>query len=329
MPRAGSHQRQGDRRFRENASDVATNHLLPRSFFWFGSQNAPLLARTGKASRVDGGAGPAAYDGSVAHILSIFRRFFMLRIRGVAVASCLLAVFVLGASAQETDLKDVLKKAIQAHGGEANLAKYKAASVKFKGKLEVAGQSLDITGEQSVLIPDKFRVAMAFQINGMNIDTVQIFDGKSLWVTVLGKTMELKDEALIKEIKESYAVERAAGLVGLLAKEYELSAIGDVKVKDKDAVGIRVSKKGQRDINLFFDKKSNLLIKTEYRSRLPMGGDQEVTQEKYFFDHKEVTGLMSPRRMVMEHDGKQILDIEMTDTQVLETLDPAIFNKPG
>lgn len=253
----------------------------------------------------------------------------MLRIRGLAVAGCLLAVFALAAGAQETDLKAVLKKAIKAHGGEANLAKYKAATVKFKGKLEAMGQTLDITGDQSVLFPDKFRVAMAFQINGMNIETVQTFDGKTLWVTVLGKTMELKDEALIKEIKESYAVERAAGLVGLLGKEYELSAIGDVKVKDKDAIGIRVSKKGQRDLNLFFDKKSNLLIKTEFRARVAGGGDQEVTQEKYFFDHKDVNGMMSPRRMVMEHDGKQILDLDITETNALETLDPTLFNKPG
>jgi hypothetical protein len=253
----------------------------------------------------------------------------MRRIRGVAIACCLLALSLPRAGAQETDLKAVITKAIKAHGGETNLAKFKAATVKFKGKLEVMGQSLDVTGEQSVLMPDKFRVSLALQINGMNIDTVQVFDGKSFWVSVLGKTMELKDEALIKEIKEAYAVERAGNLVGLLGKDYELSAIGDVKVKDKAAFGIRVTKKGQRDINLFFDKTSHLLVKTEYRARLPMGGDQEVTQEKYFSDYREANGIQSPRRIIMEHDGKQQLDIEMTETNVLEALDPAIFAKPG
>ena len=43
-------------------------------------------------------------------------------------------------------------------------------------------------------------------------------------------------------------------------KGYELALIGEVKVEDKPAIGVRVSVKGQKDINLFFDKQSGVRI---------------------------------------------------------------------
>lgn len=243
---------------------------------------------------------------------------------GMLVFTCLVVV----ARGQDEDLQALVHKAIVAHGGAENIAKFKAATTKFKGKLEIMNLSLDITGDQSYQAPDKFRVSTAFQINNMNIESIQVFDGKSFWVSVLGKTMEIKDDKMIKELKETMAVERAGGLIQLLKKDYELSLVGEIKVKDRDAIGIRASKKGQRDLNLFLDKKTHLLVKTEYRARPPMGGDQEVTQEKYFLDYKEVMGMKVPGRVVIEQDGKMFMDLEVSEVRMFESLGDEVFAKP-
>src|SRR5690242_2379355 len=88
-------------------------------------------------------------------------------------ATCLVAVFSLAASGQESDVKTLVRKTIEAHGGEANLKKYKAATVKFTGKIEINNTAIDMTGEQSVMEPYKFRIDSNLQINNMNIPMVQ------------------------------------------------------------------------------------------------------------------------------------------------------------
>lgn len=253
------------------------------------------------------------------------RRF---RIGLLSACSLTLLVWAAQGQQQQDDVKDIIRKAIEVHGGAEKLAKFKASTAKFKGKLEIMGMNLEISGDQIVMFPDKLRVVTTININGQQINSTQVFDGKQFWVSAGGNTMELNDEKLITDIKEGMAAERAGGLVGLLGKEgYELSIIGDAKVKDKDAVGVRVTKKGTRDVSLFFDKKTHLLVKTEMRTT-PPGGAQEVTQEKYFFDFYDVMGLKSPRRVLVEHDGKAYIDIEITEASALESVDESNFKMP-
>ena len=228
-------------------------------------------------------------------------------------------------NAQELDLKGIIRKAIDAHGGEEKLAKMKGASSKIKGTLIVNGMTLDVTGESVMKLPDKFRNTLNLNINGMAIETAQIFDGKRYWVAAAGNTQELKDEKIIKEVREQIGAERAGGLVQLLKDPaFELNVIGETKVKDQDAFGIRVSKKDSRDINMFFDKKTNLMAKIEMRTTNPMTG-QELTQTKYLLDYKEIQGVKTPSRLVIEQDGNPFMDLVISDVRILDTVDDAKF----
>src|SRR5262249_21161774 len=156
--------------------------------------------------------------------------------------------------AQDNDaLKAILRKSMEAHGGEKNLAKYKAAVTKFKGTIDIMGNKSDMTGETSLQKPDKVKNTMSLNINNMNIDIVTVFNGKQLWVSVLGKTMEITDEKILNAAREEMQAEGAGSFSDFLKPPYELNAIGEVKVKGKDAIGIRISKKGQKDISMFFD----------------------------------------------------------------------------
>jgi outer membrane lipoprotein-sorting protein len=252
----------------------------------------------------------------------------MNRLRVFAVACCLLAVSVLFVRAQDTpDLKAVLRKAIEAHGGEKLLDKYQGATSKFKGTMQLLGNEVAVTGTSSFQKPDKLRITMSMDLNGKNIDITQVFDGKNFWVAAMGKTMEITDEKVIKELKESMQTEAANSFSSFLDKPYELSPIGEVKVKGKDAVGIRVSKKGQRDFSMFFDKKTHLLVKTETRAYDPMSAE-EVTQEKFFVSYQEKQGMKVAKRIEIQKDGKAFMDIEVTDAQAVEKLDDAMFAKP-
>lgn len=252
----------------------------------------------------------------------------MFRLRVLTGACGFLALATLFVRAQDTpDAKAILRKAIEAHGGEKVLNKFRGSISKLKGTMEILNLTANITGTSSFQKPDKMKNVMTIEIMDKTIELTQVFDGKKFWISTMGKTQEITDEKLLKEVRESLQVEGADSLVAILEKPYELNVIGDAKVKGKEAIGVRVSKKGQRDFSLYFDKKTHLVVKTEMRAYDAMSG-QEITQEKYIVGYQEKAGMKVAKRVEIQKDGKAFMDIEIIDVQVVEKLDDATFAKP-
>ena len=251
----------------------------------------------------------------------------MLRLRVLILASCVAVFGALWVHAQDNDLKAVLRKSIDAHGGADKLSKFKAATSKFKGTMDLMGQMRDIAGETSFQKPDKVKNSIDLDINGMQIPIIVVYDGKKMWVSTLGQTKEIDDDKVLKEMREGLQTEGAAGLIEFLDKPYELNPLGDVKVKEKDAIGIRVSKKGQRDFSLFIDKKTHLILKTETRSFDSTSG-QEVTQEKFITAFRDTDGLKVASKLVIHKDGKLFMNLDISETKIFEKLDDSTFAMP-
>jgi outer membrane lipoprotein-sorting protein len=227
------------------------------------------------------------------------------------------------------DVKAVLDKAIAAHGGADNLTKYKAVSMHVKGKLHgVIGDSVDVMGDISSQLPDRLRFEMAVSVMGMDFKITQVVNGDKGWVALNDKVMEMTKEQMA-EAKEQMHVGAVTRLVALRDKAYKLSPLGDAKVEGKDAVGVRVEHKDRRDVSLFFDKKTGLLLKTETRGKDPMAGDKEFTAETLYDDYKKVDGLPVAHKVTVKRDGKPFLDSESSDVKVSEKLDDSTFEKPA
>jgi hypothetical protein len=249
----------------------------------------------------------------------------MRKIGLLACAVCLFLAWGLYGQGQDGEPRAIIDKAIQAHGGAKKLAAIKAVQMKGKGKIYVPMEA-SFTAEITAQPPDKQRLSADLEINNMNFHFVQVFDGKKGWQGVAGMIKEL-DADEVKEARQQAHVGEVETLIVLKDKSYKLSSLGESKVEGKDVVGVQVTKKGWRDVNLFFDKKTHLLLKAEYRALNPE--KQEVTQEKLFLDYKDVEGYKAPGRMVINNDGKKFLDMEITEATPLETpLDASVFAKP-
>ena len=202
---------------------------------------------------------------------------------------CMTAVaLVLAASSlaradDKADARAVIDKAIKAMGGADKLAPVQAVTFKAKGKVHGMGDGIDYTGEWAIQPPDKIRMQMDFDANGMKFTFLLIFDGKQGWMQINGQTMAMDADA-VAEAKEDLYAGRVDTLVPLVTdKGFELSPVGEAKVGDQAAVGVRVSHKGHRDINLFFDKKTGLLVKSERTIKDQMLGGKERLQETLRF----------------------------------------------
>jgi outer membrane lipoprotein-sorting protein len=245
--------------------------------------------------------------------------------------AAVLAVLAAGAARADdkSDAKAVVEKAIKATGGEEKLAKFKAFTFKMKGKWYGMGDGIDYTGEIAVEVPDKARVRIDTGVGDMKFTIINVSNGDKVWTKFNDKATEVDDKDQIKEAKEERYADRVASLLPLVKeKGFKLEPLGEVKVDGKPAVGVRVSHEGHRDVNLFFDKDSGLLVKNERTVKDFMAGGNEQTQETLYSDYKEVGGVKHAMKLVINRDGKKYVDSEISDLEVKDKIDAAQFEKP-
>jgi hypothetical protein len=246
---------------------------------------------------------------------------------------CLAAIVTLvlaGATRADdkADMRAIIEKAIQAVGGADKLGGDKAVTFKAKGKSFATGAALEYTGEWIVQPPDKVRFQLNFEANGMKFTLIQVYNGREGWTKFNDQTADMDKDA-VAEMKEELHAGRVTSLVPLVKdKRFELAPVGEVMVGDKPAVGVRVSHEGRRDVNLFFDKKTGLLLKAERRIKDQMAGGQEATQETLYSDYQDLNGFKHAMKVLIRRDGKDFADSEVMDFEFKDKVDDSVFAKP-
>ena len=155
----------------------------------------------------------------------------------------------------------------------------------------------------------------------------QALKGAKGWMAINGKAQDLAKEQ-IDEVREGIHVHEVSRLLPLAGKDYKLSTLGEAKVDNNPALGVHVEYKGRRDVNLFFDKKSGLLVKIATRGKDPMAGDQEFAADTYYRDYKKVGDVMVPHKIELRRDDKLFVDGDLVEFTPSEKLDDALLTKP-
>ena len=168
------------------------------------------------------------------------------------------------------------------------------------------------------------------KIQGMN--AVYQFDlsgdgGGEKWVKLAdGNEVKVTDEILDEFKEAAYSMQLMQGLF-MKDKSVKYASLGAVQVKGKPAAGVRVSREGKKDINLYFDNGTGLVTKVEMRKRDIMSG-QEVTEERYITEYQEVSGRKVAKKVEVQRDGKALIEAEVTEMQILEKVDDSEFVQP-
>jgi len=224
------------------------------------------------------------------------------------------------------DARALVEKAITAQGGREKLAKMTAHTLKFKGTFHGMGQAIPMTGEIASSGNDKIKVDAEVEAGGMKFHVVNVLAGDKGWNKIGDAVMEL-DKDQVAEAKEQAHAGWVALLTPLTGKEFTLSTIGEMEIDKRPALGVKVASKGRRDVDLYFDKESGLLVKFEHRVK-DEGSGQEVTEENFASEYKEVQGTKQAMKFVVKRDGKLFVEGEATDYQLAEKLEDSVFAKP-
>ena len=198
------------------------------------------------------------------------------------------------------------------------------------GKAVVSERGIEIalTMEASAQDLDKYRLEGSMEIMGMKENVLLVINGDKGWAKTRNR-VENAPEGEFAPIKSIFhALRLAQLLVPLKDKAYKLTSLKEVKVGDKPAVGIKVTRKGFADVDLYFDKKTHLPVRCTLLIKEPHGNMAEVPYEFLFKEPKKISGIMHFTKMTVNRDGKKAFDLEVSAVRPEKKLDKKLFMKP-
>jgi hypothetical protein len=108
---------------------------------------------------------------------------------------------------------------------------------------------------------------------------------------------------------------------------FDLSLLPEMMIDGKTAQGVRVRSRGHRDVNLYFDKKTNLLVKLSHLFEDPITGEN-ANEERIIKEYQDVQGIKTIKKAVVLREGKKYIDEELVEARYLEKVDDGEFAKP-
>ncbi len=233
-----------------------------------------------------------------------------------------------GARAQEpADARAVVDRAIEAAGGETRLSGLSAATWKTEATSQAGGQTRTSKATLHGQLPDRFRLDSTSVVNGKSSTYSKVLDGGKGWTVRDGQVKELDAEAIRETRATFYHKRLGQTLVPLKDKATRLTPLGTSVVADREAVGVLANRAGERDVKLYFDKETSLLLKTEMLERDERTGKAGPV-EIYYSDHRKFGGLMLPGKTVTKRDGKAVIEVKLIDFEPKAKVDAKLFEKP-
>jgi hypothetical protein len=166
---------------------------------------------------------------------------------------------------------------------------------------------------------------------GDKFTRVTVIDGDKGWRKEGDmEVIELDGEELADEKWGHFSQSVALMLVSLKGKDlkFKTEAVGDEKVGDKLAAGVRVTGPDDKHFTIYFDKESGLPVKVVADLPDPESIGQEFTQETYFRDYKDFGGIKRAKRIEMKRGGETFIKLELLDVKTLDKVDDKTFAKP-
>jgi len=144
------------------------------------------------------------------------------------------------------DAAPILAKAVKAMGGAEKLAKLQLGTFKGKSTIQEGGQEITVAVEGSWKGLPQLRLDADIQAGGQSNQVLIVANGDKAWVKAKDQVQDLPKEIAPFVLDLTYALRSPLLLPQLKDKAFQLAPLGEVKVDDKPAVGVRVTHKDRK-----------------------------------------------------------------------------------
>lgn len=238
--------------------------------------------------------------------------------------SVVVSLFLAGFAAAETP-KEIVEKAVKAHGGADALVKTKAMIQQATGKVNFQGNDVDASREGKWALPERVFNTVDVTMQGEKARFALVLNGLSGWQTMdKGGPVDLTAANYDMLTDEAY-VQWLCTVAPLTRPELTLAAAPPAAVNGQQCVAVKVSKAGKPDATLYFSQANGLLMKAAFRGRGQMG---VMDKEFIFADHKETAGIKLPTKIQDFQQGIRMGEWTVKEYRFVDKFEPNTFKKP-
>ena len=239
-------------------------------------------------------------------------------------ALALLLVQPLRAADDAGKAQELVDRAIKAIGGKKALNKTVNTIMEDKGTYYGMGEGVPYEGRYVFQMTNPVRYRMEI------IDVfIMVADRDKAWVSAMDDVMDQEGESL-EVAKQGALVNYAMSLIPLQKpnKEFKLGLAEPETVEGKECEGITIAHEKMPTITMQFSKKTGLIKKTKYKTKVAELGFKEVTEEAVYYEYKEFDGFKNPTKIIMYRDGKKFVESYPQKVSYPDKLDESEFKKP-
>ncbi len=226
------------------------------------------------------------------------------------------------------EAKAILDDGIKALGGGEKLAKLPATTFNSEGFLTFVGLRIESTSTWTVQYPDKYRYDGKIKVNESTGSNLKIGNGDKGWNQSNNDVVTaIEEDQLAMLSQDTRAVHLAHLLVPLTDKKYQLSTLGELKIDNRPALGLKIVLKNQPDLDLYFDKETHLPVRVSFACKEATGYDP-VPHVISFGGYKEADGCKHFTQIKLFRQDKQILEMNLSNVKRQEKAEANLFEKP-
>ncbi len=227
--------------------------------------------------------------------------------------------------------KELLEKAIRAHGGFEQLDVLTTASWRGRGLLYRDGKEdkpAPFFGEWYGVLPGQYRYTYSFKGAGGTLPvTTGLNEGKSWRTLVTGRGADDLVEKLAKEVAEEAHAHYVSRLTPLLSGQYQLTILPVAKRDERFILGLKADRPGFRSIYLFFDRQLGYLTFMD-RKVYDAEKNEDVLQETSFLNFKAFGKATLPQSITVRKGKKLMMEVEMDKYEPKTEFAKKFFEKP-
>jgi hypothetical protein len=253
------------------------------------------------------------------------------KVRTTIYAAAMLCLFspspLCGLGDDHSQARRIIANAIQAIGGEERLARFKAATWQSEGTLRVGEGTSTFKSDWWIQGRSRYRKAKTSAHNGREVKSTVVLNEGQAWFRREDNLFSFTGKQLEPARAEAYTHWIALRLD--ITASARLSLLGEMEVNGRSAVGIKVRDTDLPDVDLYFDKQTNLLARMDTHITTSRG--EAATETRVFRDYKETSGIKYASKVEWtgrSGDDGAVQTEERFDFKTHETLDESVFAKP-
>lgn len=236
------------------------------------------------------------------------------------IAVYILSVLFFSTGLHAQDANAVVKKCIDALGGEQAVKKH--MDYKASGKLVFSMRGMTMPGEMETVVKHRKswqKVKMKFGGNEFIIH--RAFNGKVAWMDMRGNIMTQQPQDSESELDHAITI--------LVEKDAKFSMAKDTEIEGKKALGIEVDFKGKKT-TVYVQKDTYLPIEVVFKDYYYGFKNIKELQERRnrYMDYKEIDGVMFPTTVKIFNKGQPGGEFVFEKVEFSPTVDPEIFERP-